>query len=281
MNGAMRQLADELRAGVARSQADSQEHLGRVVAELGQQVAGVVGQLRSEAQASSAAHSDRIAEMSAHARESVNSLAEGVRAQTAAIEQVTAAVRSAVTELAGAVGRNVERMDEGAGRIREAADRFTASGQAMGEALDRSREASGQLAQSAAMLSSASRDVAAVVGDYRAAREAFADLVDGLRGTVEAAKRDAATISAQVAQLEAAAQTLAAAEGQADEYLAKVTEVLAQAHSTFSSQMAETLRGANAEFHRHLADSTSLLATTVAELDGTVIEFAPRHRNGG
>jgi ABC-type transporter Mla subunit MlaD len=218
--------------------------------------------------------------MSAHARESVDTLAEGVRAQTAAIEQVTTGVRGAVAELAGAAARNIERMDEGADRMREAAERFTASGQAMGEVLARSREASGQLVQSASTLSSASRDVAAVVGDYRAAREDFAGLVQGLRGTVEAAKRDAMTISAQVAQLEAAAQTLAAAEGKADEYLAKVTEVLGEAHGTFSTQMAETLRRANAEFHRHLADSTSLLASTIAELDGAVIEFAPRHRNG-
>jgi cellobiose-specific phosphotransferase system component IIA len=81
-----------------------------------------------------------------------------------------------------------------------------------------------------------------------------------------------------VSRLEAAAQKLAAAQGQADEYLEKVTEVLAQAHGTFTSQIAESLRGANTEFHKYLASSTSLLASTIAELDGTIIEFSPKRR---
>ena len=80
-------------------------------------------------------------------------------------------------------------------------------------------------------------------------------------------------------RLEAAAQKLVAAQGQADEYLSKVTEVLKQGHSTFTYQMAESLRRANGDFHEHLSKSTSLLASTIAELDGTIIEFSPR-RNG-
>jgi hypothetical protein len=279
INTSVRQLADELRGAVAQSQSETQVHLGRIVEELSKQVIGVAQQLHAEARALNETHTDRLAEMTTHAKGSVDALAEGVRAQTAAIEQVTSAVRAAVSDLGSAVGRNVALMNDGAGRMREAAEQFTASGRTTSEVLDRSRETAVQLAQTATRLSSASQDVKDAVGDYRTARETFAGMVDALRATVDVAKRDVALTTDLVARLEAAAQKLVAAQGQADEYLSKVTEVLKQTHSTFTSQMAESLKRANGDFHEHLSKSTSLLASTIAELDGTIIEFSPR-RNG-
>lgn len=236
----------------------------------------MVGQLHSEANALTAAHDERLAQMTAQASESAHALADSVHAQTAAIEQIVSAVRAAVSELQGSVGRNVALMNEGAGRMREAAEQFTVSGRAISGVLDGSREVSGQLAQSAANLAASSQDVKEAVGDYRAAREAFASIVEGLHGTVDVAKREVAMTSDLVSRLEAAAQKLVAAQGQADEYLAKVTEVLAQAHGTFTSQMAESLRRANGDFHAHLSSSTSLLAGTIADLDGVIVEFSSR-----
>ncbi len=279
INTSVRQLADELRGAVAQSQSETQAHLGRVVEELSKQVTGVAQQLHTEAKALNEAHSDRLAEMTTHAKGSIDALAEGVRDQTAAIEQVTGAVRAAVSDLGSAVGRNVVLMNEGAGKMREAAEQFTASGRTTSEVLDRSRDIAVQLSQTAITLSSASQDVKDAVADYRAARETFASMVDALRGTVDVVKRDVALTSDLVARLEAAAQKLVAAQGQADEYLAKVTEVLKQTHGTFTSQMAESLKRANGDFHEQLSKSTSLLASTIAELDGTIIEFSPR-RNG-
>ena len=281
MDSTMSQLADDLRDAVAKSQTETQSHLGRVVDDLSKQVASVVEQLQSETNASSVAHSDRLAETAAHTKQSVDALAEGVRAQTAAIEQATGAMRAAVAEIGGSVSRNVALMSDGAGEMRQAAEQFTISGHAITGVLDGSREVSGQLVQSAALLAASSQDVKEAVGDYRAARETFASIVEGLHGTVDIAKREVAMTSDLVSRLEAAAQKLVAAQGQADEYLAKVTEVLAQAHGTFTSQMAESLKRANGDFHAHLSSSTSLLAGTIADLDGVIVEFSPRRNGAG
>jgi ABC-type transporter Mla subunit MlaD len=246
---------------------------------LSKQVTGVAQQLHAEAKAMNEAHSGRLAEMTTHAKGSIDALAEGVRTQTAAIEQVTGAVRAAVSDLGSAVGRNVALMNEGAGKMREAAEQFTVSGRATSEVLDRSREVAAQLSQTAIMLSSASQDVKDAVADYRSARETFAGMVDVLRGTVDVAKRDVALTSDLVGRLEAAAQKLVAAQGQADEYLAKVSEVIAATHRTFSEGMGETLGRANNSFHQALTNATSQLSTAFSELEEMLADLSDRPRH--
>jgi ABC-type transporter Mla subunit MlaD len=278
MNTSMRQLADELRTTMSQSQSETQTHLGRVVEALSQQMTGVTAQLQLQAQVTSEAHGKHLAEVTSHAKESVDALAESVRAQTAAIEQVSTAVRAAVSELGSSVARNVGLMDAGAGKMREAAEQFTTSGRAVGDVLDRSREASIQLSQSATTLASASRDVGTVVGDYQAAREAFAGVVEGLRGTVDMAKREVAMTSDLVSRLEAAAQKLGAAQGQADEYLAKVNEVLADTHRSFSGEMVRTLGSANTAFHQEMTKATGALSGAISDLEEMLADLpSPKH----
>jgi ABC-type transporter Mla subunit MlaD len=279
MHAAMRQLAEELRGAVSESQSETQAHLGRVVEDLGRQMNGMVGQLQSQAQAASDAHGKHLAEVTSHARESVDALAEGVRAQTSAIGEVSAAVKAAVSELGSSVGRNVALMNEGAGKMRDAAEQFTTSGRSIGEVMDRSRETSAQLAQTTATLASASRDVRALVGDYQAARETFAQHVEALRGTVDIAKREVAMTSELVGRLEAAAAKLGAAQGQADEYLGKVSEVLAETHRSFGTEVARTLGNANTAFHQEMTRATGALSGAVSDLEEVLADLPGKSRH--
>ena len=73
-----------------------------------------------------------------------------------------------------------------------------------------------------------------------------------------------------VSSLEAASHKLIAAQGQADAYLAKLNQVLAESHSSFSTSMLETVRNTNGKFHDSLQKATGLLATTIAELENAI-----------
>jgi hypothetical protein len=261
-------------AALAHSQ--SFEAVGMLVRDLKQEVVAVTGSLQAAAQASSAAQRDSISGFAAHARQSVNDLAARVAAQTTAVDQAAQAMRNAVADLGSSVNRNVTLMGEGAVGMQQAAEQFTGSGKAIADVFERSRAVSIDLNQAAQTLKASSSDVQSVVGDYRAARETFGGLVEGLRGVVDIAKREASMTSDLVTRLESAAQKLVTAQGQADAYLAQLNRVLSEAHGSFSTQMLATLQKTNTEFHEHLAKSTSLLASTIADLDGTIIEFAPR-----
>ena len=104
--------------------------------------------------------------------------------------------------------------------------------------------------------------------------------VDVLRGTVDVTKRDVALdVPDLVGRLEAAAQKLVAAQGQADEYLAKVSEVIAATHRTFSEGMGETLGRANSSFHQALTNATSQLSTAFSELEEMLADLSDRPRH--
>lgn len=281
MGDAMRTLADDMRTVVSSTQSDTSVHVGKLLSALGTQVGEFMDRLQSQSQAVGASHRDHMTELTSQTKDTIETLAAGVRAQTAAIEQTTTAMEAAVRELGSSVHRNVALMAEGAGEMRQAAEQFSGSGRAMSDMLDRSRAVSAELAQMTSTLAGSAEDVRTVVGDYRAARDSFAEIVGGLRDTVAVARREVSMTSQLVASMEAAAEKLVAAQGEADAYLAKLNEVLVDAHGSFSSQMLETVRRTNTEFHDHLTKSTSLLASTIAELDGAIIEFNPRKRAAG
>ncbi|MEZ0219116.1 MAG: hypothetical protein ACAH22_02350 [Tardiphaga sp.] len=270
MNDTMLTVVDELRSVVSKTQADTTSNVQGMLHELGAQVGHIVQTLQTETKASSLAHQDSVSSMASHTRESIAELTTSVRAQTEAIEHTTLAMRTAVTDLGSSVHRNIALMGEGAGEIRNAADRFVSSGAAMTEVLERSRALSSELSLAASTLSDSSQDVKTVISDYRAARETFAGVVDGLRGTVEMAKREVAMTTDIVARMEAAAQKLISAQTQADAYLASINEVLVGAHGSFNQQMLSALGTANAEFHMHLSKSTQLLASAIDHLQDTL-----------
>jgi hypothetical protein len=261
----IQQLVGDMHRDAIKAQGNTAGALEDLLTKLGKQVEVSVGTLR-----------DGTSDAAKASQKAIGELALEVRNQTQAIEQAILAMRGAVSELGSSVNRNVTLMGEGASEMRQAAEQFTGSGKAISEVFDRLKAVSLELSRTASALSTTSQDVQVVVSDYRAARETFAGIVEALQDTVATAKRDVTMTSDLVSRLEAAAQKLIAAERHADEYLRKLNEVLAEAHGSFSSQMRETLKTTNTEFHEHLAKSTSLLASTVAELDGVVVEFAPR-----
>jgi len=281
MGDAMRTLADDMRAVVSSTQSDTSAHVGELLNALGTQVSEVMDRLQSQSQTVGASHRDHMTELTSQTKETVESLAASVRAQTATIEQAATAMGAAVRDLGNSVHRNVALMAEGAGEMRQAAEQFSGSGRAMSDMLDRSRAVSAELAQMTSTLTVSAEDVRTVVGDYRAARDSFAEIVRGLKDTVAVARRDVSMTSDLMTRMEAAGQKLVAAQREADAYLTKLNDVLVDAHGSFSSQMLETVRRTNTEFHDHLTKSTSLLASTIAELDGAIIEFNPRKRAAG
>jgi hypothetical protein len=134
------------------------------------------------------------------------------------------------------------------GLISGAAKEIMRSGQGFTEIFEKSDVLSRDLTETAAALAASSKDISVVVSDYRNARETLESMVDLIRQTAESARGDASLSSEVVARIEAAAQKLIAAQGQADEHLGKLNGVLSEVHTAFSAQMLETVR----DFQEHL-----------------------------
>lgn len=246
--GAANSMVKELRAGISRSQLETDSNLNELINKLGIQVSSAVAALEQQAKTTAetaVAQQSRIAE---DAQRCVATLTDEVRSQTQAVEAASQSMRTAGIDVADAVDRIIEGMT---GLISGAAQEIMRSGKGFTEIFDKSSALNKDLNETAAALAASSKDIGVVVSDYRNARDTLQGMVDLIRTTAETAKGDASLTADVVARIEAAAEKLIAAQGQADGYLAKLNSVLSDAHNTFSTQMLETVR----DFQEHLTQT--------------------------
>ncbi len=239
-------MVNQLRAGISRSQAETDANLKELLGKLTAQVSGAVAAIEQQSSAASAAAVEQQKKISEQAQRSIESLSVEVRSQTQAVELASQSMRTAGSDVTTAVDRIIEGMT---GLIAAAAQEFMRSGQGFADILDKSNEVSLELSQTATALAASSKDIGGVVTDYRNARETLQELVDLMRTTLEVARKDSTLTGDFVARIDAAAQKLEAAQSQADNSLAKLNGVLSEAHNAFGSQMLETVR----DFHDHLS----------------------------
>jgi ABC-type transporter Mla subunit MlaD len=243
--GATSAMVKELRAGIARSLAETNTNASELIRKLSAEVASAVKALEQQTAATGKLAIEHQRKISEEAQEAMEALSSEVRAQTQAIDLAAQSMRSIGTDVGHAVDRIIEGMT---GLISGAAQEIMRSGQGFTEIFEKSSVLSRDLTETAAALAASSKDISGVVNDYRSARETLQSLIDLIRSTAETARGDASPTAAAVARIEAAAQKLVAAQGQADEHLAKLNGVLSEVHTAFSAQMLQAVR----EFQEHL-----------------------------
>jgi hypothetical protein len=232
-------MLTQLRVGMSRSQAETDANLKEMINKLGVHVSNVIAtveQSASVAARSAVEHQTKISEQALHA---IQSLSTDVRTQSQAIDSVAQSMRSAGTDVANAVDRIIEGMT---GLMSGAAQEIVRSGQGFAEIFDKSNVLSHTLQQTATSLSASSRDLGAVVNDYRSARETLQGMVDAMRIAAETARKDSSLAADFVARIEAASQKLITAQNQADQSLGKLRSVLGEVYSAFGAEMVETVR---------------------------------------
>ncbi len=248
--GATHSMVKELRAGISRSMAETNSNISDLVGKLSTHVTSAVAALEHQAATTgklAIAHQERLSD---EAQRSMEALSGEVHAQSQAIEHAAQSMRTIGTDVGQAVDRIIQGMT---GLISGAAKEIMKSGEGFAEIFEKSSELSHDLTETAAALAASSKDISVVVSDYRSARETLQSMVDLIRSTAESARDDASVASDVVDRMEASAQKLVAAQGQADEYLSKLNGVLTDVHTAFSQQVLDTVR----EFQEHLTRASS------------------------
>jgi hypothetical protein len=268
----LRSVVDDMKSGAAQAQAQTAASTGNLISQLGHQVQSVAETLQSEAATARVQQQAQLAETAAQTRQATEELVAGVRAQTIAIEQASAAMRNAVGDLGAAVSRNVEQVGQGAARIEQAADRFTSAGRVVADVLEQSKSVTTSLATAANTLASSSTQVHAVLADYRDARDRFASLVSSLEKTIDTASRDAAMTSELVSSLQRAAEVMKSAQTNSEAHVKKVNETLEAVHTSFAKGMAETVLRIGTDANTNLRQATTILAATIHDFDSAMTD---------
>jgi ABC-type transporter Mla subunit MlaD len=151
-----------------------------------------------------------------------------------------------------------------------ASQNFAAAGERVSGVMGQAASVTEKLAQASGSLTSGAGAIQVLLKDYRVHRDSITSLVTEPRATVDAARKEATLTGDILNRIETSANHLGAAQKQADEYLAGVSRVLGEAHSSFATEVKRTLDKANTEFHTKLTSAVGLLSSAVGELELTL-----------
>lgn len=265
MNKQMGEFVEQIRVSVNQSQTESAQKLQETVGKLGDQVAGMIGQL----QESSREHTTTQAQ-------AVTNLSGQVEMLIAQLVKTSGDLSSNVSALSSVTTSAIDRMNSGAEILAIAADDFAKAGQSVAGTMNASADASGKIQSSSQALSAATASVQQMFADYRRTSDALAAMLADLKTTMDTAKKEAGMTTQLVSQLKAAADQLGQAQQQADSYLQGISKVLAETHQSFANEVSNTLRQGNSQFQQELTQAVDLLRSGIQELGETLDDLPGR-----
>jgi len=265
MNKQMSEFVEQIRASVSQSQTESAHKLQETLGKLGEQVAGVIGQIQEQSKQSSETQTGAMTNLSSH-----------VETLIAQLVKTSGDLQASVLALTSATTSTIDRMNSGAEILAIAADDFAKAGQSVAGTMNATADATGKIQSSAQSLSSATASVQLMFADYRRTSDVLAAMLAELKTTVDIAKKEAGLTTQLVSQLKAAADQLGQAQQQADSYLQGINKVLAETHKIFANEISNTLRQGNSQFQHELTQAVGLLRSGIQELGDTLDELPGR-----
>jgi chromosome segregation ATPase len=194
-------------------------------------------------------------------------LTDAIGAMESRLTAISERSTAIVEQMGGVTTSAIDKMSDGASTLYAAVGEFTKAAQGMTAVMAGTTNTSDALTRSTESITTAIHELDGIVSDYRASRDVLDRMLVELRATVENAKTEASLTTNILARIEGATTKLAEAQGQAESYLEKLSEVLAKAHQEFSDNMRKTLGEANRQFYDQLTQATQLLRVGIQELE--------------
>lgn len=277
MNSQMGAFVEQIRSLVSESQSESSRKLQEVLGSVGEQVAGVVAELRRQAETSAESQGQRQERFEKSAGEAIGSLSAQMESLLRQSVETNKALQGTVASLASATDKAIAGMNSGAEMLYVAASDFAKAGQGVSETMRASSAAVETIKTASVQLSLATTGTKAILEDYGRTRSTFAVMVSELKATIENAKRDASMTSELIGRIEAATSQLSRAQKQSEDYLKGVSDVLVKAHESFAQNIERTLREGNRQFQGELSSAVQLLSGAIRSL-GDVVDDIPSRK---
>ncbi|MBF8178403.1 anti-phage ZorAB system protein ZorA [Herminiimonas contaminans] len=276
MNTQMGAFVEQIKALVSESQTESSQKLKDTLSAVGDQVAGVVEQLRKQAEHAAESQGDRQNRFEQTTGQAIGSLSGQVEQLLAQSMETNKSLQNTVAGLTQATDKAISGLSSGADTVLVAANAFAKAGDGVSETMRASAVATEAIKVASAQLTMSTDGAKMIFADYAKTRDTFAIMVAELKETIDNAKRDASMTSEIIGRIEKAAQQLTIAQKQSEEYLQGVSEVLVKAHESFRENVENTLREGNRMFQTELSSSVQLLSGAIKNLGDVVDDIPPR-----
>lgn len=276
MNSQTAAFVEQIKALVGESQTESSKKLQEVLTTVGDQVAGVVAELRRQAEASAESQGQRQERFESATGAAIGSLSTQMESLLAQSVETNKSLQETVARLAGATDKAITGMNSGAETLYMAANDFAKAGQGVSETMKASTVATETIKAASSQLSMATDGARGIFEDYGKTRDTFALMVSELKLTIDNARREASMTSEIIARIESAATQLGTAQKESEEYLRGVSEVLVKAHDSFAENVERTLREGNRQFQGELSGAVQLLSGAIKNLGDLLDDFPPK-----
>jgi DNA anti-recombination protein RmuC len=270
MNKQMGEFVEQIRSMVSESQSEAGRKLQETLSAVGEQVAGVVAELRRQAEAAAESQGSRQERFERSTGEAIGSLSSQMESLMAQSVETNRSLQDTVAKLSEATNKAISDMNAGAETLFVASSDFAKAGQGVSDTMRASSEAVGLIRDASGTLSAASGATKDVLADYSRTRDSFVAMVAELKSIMDNAKRETAMTSEIISKMEAAAAQLGTAQRQSEDYLKGVNEVLVKVHESFSENVERTLREGNRQFQKELRDAVNLVSGAVKDLGDTL-----------
>jgi ABC-type transporter Mla subunit MlaD len=276
MNAQMGAFVEQIRSLVSQSQNETNDKLREALTAMGGQVAGVVEELRKQAEESAESQGARSRRFEESTGQAIGSLSGQVESLLSQSMETNKSLQASVASLSTATDKAITGLNSGAETLYVAASDFAKAGQGVSDTMKASTAATEAIRGASTQLTMATENAKGVFVDYAKTRDTFATMIAELKSTFEAAKRDASMTSELIRQIESATKQLATAQKQSEDYLKGVSEVLVKAHDSFRENVERTLGEGNRKFQGELTTAVGHLSSAIKNLGDVVDDIPPR-----
>lgn len=247
-------FVDSMQQSMGQGQQETMAKIASSVDVLGEQLGGLFKQLeQNRAQMDQAS---RVAQVELHrgTREMVGGLEKQVEDLLNAVAEQNGAMHDTVKLLSVQTEHHLQSMQQGADKMRLAAERFDTAGQSVSKAGEATAGVLGAMQGTGAELVGATRELNSIVADYRNNREAVNQTLAVLQGVVASTQGEAAGRSQYLQDLKQQGERLQALNREVNEYLEQISGVLGKGFGEFTEgvdrSLRQTLGALDAELHK-------------------------------
>jgi ABC-type transporter Mla subunit MlaD len=277
MNKQTGEFVEQIRSMVLESQSASARKLHETLSAVGEQVSGVLAELRRESERSAENQGSRQERFEKSTGEAIGSLSSQMESLLTQSVETNRSLQGTVDKLSEATNKAITDMNSGAETLYLASSDFAKAGQGVSETMRLATDATGHIKDASGTLVAASSATQDVLTDYARTRDSFVAMMSELKAIMENAKREASMTSQMIARMEAAAVQLGTAQRQSEDYLKGVNDVLVKVHESFSENVNRTLREGNRQFQKELRDAVNLVSGAIKDL-GDILDDIPAKR---
>ncbi|WP_024553886.1 type I Zorya anti-phage system protein ZorA1 [Franconibacter helveticus 513] len=269
----MATFIEAIQNSVQQGQNATMEKMAASVEALGEQLSGLFGQIDKGQQQLSA--SQQANQQSLH--EQTQRVMSEVDDQIKQLIETVASQHQGTTEtlnkLAEQTNRQIQDMQNGADKMRVAAERFEHAGDKVTEANHLAADVLNKAQSAGSSLSLATSELNSVVADYRNNREAVSKSIAMLELLAANTQSEQTTRSQFIADLKQHGERLQSYNREAQTFVENVSDVLGKGFEDFSEGVSRSLDKTLGKLDVEMAKAANLLAGAVEQIGESVSEL--------